>query len=65
MNTLEHLTVHETMTLSRTRKRRNLVLMLVLLAVVAAIFVLSFLHLEREARVDAEAKHMVPTITQQ
>jgi len=53
------------MTLSRTRKRRNLVLMLVLLAVVAAIFVLSFLHLEREARVDADAKQLVPTINQQ
>lgn len=65
MNTLERLTVHETMTLSRTRKRRNLVLMLVLLAVVAAIFVLSFLHLERETRVDADAKQLAPTITQQ
>lgn len=65
MNTLERLTVHETMTLSRTRKRRNLVLMLVLLAVVAAIFVLSFLHLERETRIDAGAKQLAPTITQQ
>jgi hypothetical protein len=53
------------MTLSRTRKRRNLVLMLVLLAVVAAIFVLSFLHLERETRVDADARQLAPTITQQ
>lgn len=65
MNTLERLTVHETMTLSCTRKRRNLVLMLVLLAVVAAIFVLSFLHLERETRVDADARQLAPTITQQ
>jgi len=65
MNTLERLTVHETMTLRRTRKRRNLVQMLVLLAVVAAIFVLSFLHLERETRVDADARQLAPTITQQ